>query len=183
MPQKTRRKAIDTYDFLSMWLTGYDFQVETGVNTNLRSNPLRIGLDDRIFISRTWLEIRGKCFDPEERAGEKFVIMLSGDMKPEGFSEAVRDIQKRGEYGAPQYRLYRGTHVPIFECPHGITPLWRNRKAGPWHGYLKAPERFVGDCLAVLTSKAARYMFIHERIIDRTHWINGFSIQSNNPAE
>lgn len=183
MPRKTRRKPSETYAFLSLWMTGYDFRVELGVNTSLRSNPLRIDLDDRIFTSRTWLEIRGKCFDPEERAGEKFVIMLSGDLKPEGFSETVRDIQKRGEYGAPQYRLYRGSHVPIFECPQGITPLWRASKADPWHGYLKVPERYVSDCLLVLTNKAARYVFIHERIIGRTHWVKGFSIQSSNPTE
>ncbi|SEL28856.1 hypothetical protein [Halomonas daqiaonensis] len=183
MPYTTHRKPREDYAFLSMWLTGYDFRVEMGVNTNLRANLLRVRPDDRVFEARNWLEISGKCFDPEERAGEKFVITLSSDPTPEGFSETGRDFQKKGEYGKPQYRTYRGAHVPIFECPQGITPLWRNRKVDPWQGYLKASESYVSDCLTVLTSKAARYMFIHERIIGRDHWINGLSIQSGNPAE
>lgn len=100
MPRRTRCKPREDCAFLSMWLTGYDFRVEMGVNTNLRTSPLRVSLDDRVFVASNWLEIRGKCFDPEERAGEKFVITLSADPCPEGFNQSVRDIQERNEHGA-----------------------------------------------------------------------------------
>lgn len=183
MPRKTRRKAIDTYDFLSMWLTGYEFQVEMGVNSNLRSNPLWVELDDRLFTARSCLEIRGKCIDPEDREGEKLVITLVASPCPKGFSEPVRDVQIRNQYGAPQYRLYRGVHVPVVERPLGVARLLRDRKADLWWTYVKVPEYYVRDCLLALTSKAARYMYIHEHIVGRDRWINRFSIQSNNPTE
>ena len=183
MPRKAQRKARDTYEFLSMWLTGYDVRVEMGVNTNLRSNPLWADLDDQVFTARSWLEIRGKCFDPEDREGEKFVITLMANPCPAGFNETVRDVQLRNEHGVPQYRLYRGVHVPVFERPLGVARLLRHRKADPWQAHVHVPERYVSDCLLALTSKTARYMFIHEHIVGRDCWINGFSIQSINPTE
>lgn len=183
MPGKTRRKRRDTFDFLSMWLTGYDFRVELGVNTNLRMSPVWVSLEDRILESRNWLEISGKCFDPEERAGEKFVITLSAEPSPKGFSETVRDVQQRDRDGVPQFRPHRGVQVPVFECPLGVAVLSRERRDGPWHAWMSVPERYVSDCLTVLSSKTARYMFIHEHIVGRQRWINGFSIQSGNPTE
>lgn len=183
MPRKARRKSRDTYEFLSMWLTGYDFRVEIGVNTNLRSNPLWADLDDKLFTASSWLEIRGKCFDPEDREGEKFVVTLVANPCPAGFNEAVRDVQLRNEHGAPQYRLYRGVHVPVFERPLGVTPMWRDRKADPWQAHIHVPERYVSDCLLALTSKTARYMSIHGHIVGKDSWINGFSIQSGDPTE
>ena len=183
MPRKTRRKSRDTYEFLSMWLTGYDFRIELGVNTNLRRDSLWVGLDDRLFEARSWLEIKGKCFDPEERAGEKFFISLSADPSPDGFNKSVRDIQERSEHGAPRYRPYRGFQVPVFERPLGVARLTREPKSGPWHAWMTVPERYVSDCLLMLTSKTARYIFIHEHIVGRERWVNGFSIQSGNPTE
>lgn len=156
MPRKARRMSRDTFEFLSMWLTGYDFRVEMDVNSNLRSNPLWVDLDDRIFTACSWLEIRGKCFYPEDREGEKFVITLMANPCPAGFNEALRDVQLRNEHGVPQYRPYRGVEVPVFESPLSVTRLLRDSKVEPWQAYANVPEYYVRDCLLALTSKTAR---------------------------
>lgn len=183
MPRKARRQRQDTFDFLCLWLTGYDVQVELGVNHRLRMNPLWSNLDTRVMEARSELEVRGKCFYPEERKGEKFLLRLLGDPSPADFSHTVADIQQRDTHGAPRYRMYRGYQLPVFECPKGVAILRRERRADTWNAWMPVPENYIRDCLVVLSSKAARYIYIHEHVVQRERWIHSFSIQSNDPTE
>jgi len=183
MPRKARRQRQDTFDFLYLWLTGYDVQAELGVNHRLRMNPLWSNLDTRVMEARSELEVRGKCFYPEERKEEKFVLTLMGDPGPGDFSHTVADIQQHDAHGAPRYRTYRGCPVPVFECPKGVAILRRERHVDTWNACMHVPENYISDCLVVLSTKAARYIYIHEHIVEKERWINSFSIQSNDPTE
>lgn len=183
MPRNARRKRQETFDFLYLWLTGYDVQVELGVNHRLRMNPLWSDLDTCVMEARSELEVRGKCFYPEERKGEKLVLTLMGDPCPADFAHTVADIQQRDAHGAPRYRTYRGYPVPVFECPKGVARLRRERRTDAWNAWMHVPESYISDCLVVLSTKTARYIHIHEHIVEKEHWINSFSIQSNDPTE
>lgn len=183
MAKKTRRQGQDTFDFLYLWLTGYDIQVGLGVNHRLRMNPLWSDLEIHVLEASSDLEVRGKCFYPEERKGEKFVITLRGSPSPVEFARTVADIQQRDADGMPRYRTYRGYQVPIFECPKGVARLRRERRADTWKAWMYVPESYIDNCLAILRTKAARYIYIHEHIIEKERWINSFSVQSNDPTE
>lgn len=183
MPRKARRQHQDTFDFLYLWLTGYDVQVELGINHRLRMNPLWSDLNTRVMEARSELEVRGKCFYPEERKGEKFVFTLIATPCPPGFADTVEDIQQRDAHGAPRYRTYRGYPVPVFECPKGVARLRRERRADAWSAWMQVPEGYISDCLSALSTRAARYIYIHEHIVEKERWINSFSIQSSDPDE
>lgn len=183
MPRKVRRQRQDTFDFPYLWLTGYDIQIELGVNHRLRMNPLWSDLDSRVMEASSQLEVRGKCFYPEERKGEKFVFTLFATPNPPGFTDTVADIQQRDAHGAPRYRTYRGYPVPVFDCPKGVAMLRRERRADAWNAWMQVPEGYISDCLSALSTRAVRYIHIHEHIVERERWINSFSIQSNDPAE
>lgn len=183
MPKKVRSQRQDTFDFLYLWLTGFDVQVELGVNHRLRMNPLWSDLNTRVMEARSELEVRGKCFYPEERKGEQFVFTLISDPGSPGFTDTVEDIQQRDAHGAPQYRTYRGYPVPVFKCPKGVARLRRVHRADAWSAWMQVPEGYISDCLSVLSTRVVRYIYIHEHIIEKERWLNSFSIQSSDPTE
>lgn len=182
MPKKVRRQGQDTFDFLYLWLTGYDVQVDIGVNHRLRINPLWRNLGTPVMEAHSELEVRGKCFYPEEREGEKLVLTLKGEPSPADFAHTVADIQQRDIHGAPRYRTYRGYPVPVIDCPKGVAILRRERRADAWNACVHVPERYISDCLVALSTKAARYIYIQEHIVEKERWVHSFSIQSNDPT-
>ena len=183
MAKKARRQRQDTFDFLCLWLTGYDVQAQLGVNPKLRMNPLLSDLDTRVLEASLGIEVRGKCFYPDERKGEKIVLTLKGESCPLSFVDAVADIQERDEHGVPKYRKYRGCPVPVFECPKGVARLRRGGRVGAWSAWINVPERHLSDCLAVLSVDVAQFISIHEHTVGKERWVNGFSIQTKNPFE
>lgn len=184
MPIKARRRQRrDTFELLSLWVTGYEVQVELGVNGRLRMKPLWGDLDTPVMQARSWLEVRGKCVYPEERKGEKFVFTMVGEQSPPDFAETVADIQQRDAHGMPQYRTYRGSTVPVFKCPKGVTQLLRQRRADPWSAWMHVPAGYLSDCLMVLSTRAVHYIYLHEHIVENERWLNTFALQSNDPAE
>ena len=66
-------------------------------------------------------------------------------------SPKLKDIQKRGKYGEPVYRDYRGTSIPVFEKNFSLTEVYGAEEAfvtGTFAGVAPVIEidgRIVGD--------------------------------------
>ena len=51
---------------------------------------------------------------------------------------------------------------------------WKSPDA--WNAWMHVPEGYISDCLSVLSIKAARYIYIHEHIVEKERWINSLSL-------
>lgn len=93
------------------------------------------------WCSRPSPDTRGKSTYPPERAGESYEVTIKGD--PSHRSRiTLKDVHARSEHDVPLYRPYRGTQIPIYECPPGLSTLERR-----WHDMLLGQSRQLYLCI------------------------------------
>ena len=80
------------------------------------------------------------------------------------------------------YRKYRGESYPAYTAPPGIALLDKWRGERPWSTAIRvAPYAFNG-MLTILGWGLPLYVALHECKIGRNHWIQGFRLQTTDPA-
>jgi hypothetical protein len=136
-PKKKRRTKIHPiYPLLAVRVDRYEADAAATVNHYLeqpqyafRERPE----DDPVFEYTTRLTIAGTSTYPDERAGERYELMLHGDDAPStNIHLKLRDVHERDEYRVPRYRMYRGREIPVFKPVPGFGLL--NKAGGVWPG-------------------------------------------------
>jgi|GEM_PF-1698952 len=183
MARRKTGNSIEQYAFLAIRIETYSADISARINHKARDKRYR---DDDVCIydygSR--FEIEGVCTYPNERAGDKYHITVYGRQPGERDLEAtLSDYAVRDEEGARKYRKVRGQYIPVYQDPYGLGLLQKERGGKTWHGWLSIPEQIATQMLTLLTTVRPLYMDIHERKFGRTRWINGFGLQTTDPAE
>ncbi|MBS9405465.1 hypothetical protein KG088_17820 [Halomonas sp. TRM85114] len=181
-PRQKKKAATEQYTLLGILINRYEYRVEAGINTYLKMRPGMAGTSDPLYTYRTVLDIEGNCIYPEEREGEHFGILLVGDAHAVELQRTLADIQERDASGHPRYRTYRGDHVPAYERPKGITPLFRSGGARSWGAYLPVPPRLTSDFLIALKTEATPFLSLQEHKVGRDRWIDSLALQNTHPG-
>lgn len=184
---KRRQKALeDIYTLISVRVESHDVDVDASINYDVRQPQYAYDLhdDDPLFKYVTRLTIVGTSSYPEGRANERYEVTVYGDDAPSRSVFAkVKDAHARDEYGAPQYRQYRGKRVPVYQPPMGFGLLNKVRGEQTWNAWLNLAPRIVTDMLVLLNLHRQLYLAIQERKVGRTRWVYSISLQTRDPAE
>ena len=176
------RKKVrpDDYAFLSIKVSNYDVAVGEAVNSDLRSTvPLSCDDTDLVITPDFRITISGICTDPTERANDSYEITIYGDRLRD---QTLKQIHARDKDNELQYRKYRGGSHPVFNAPQGLALLDRWRGERRWNTAIRvAPYAFNG-IQTILGLSQQLYVSIHERKIARGYWIQGFTMQTTDPA-
>lgn len=188
MPRKTKhqRKPEEVHTHLAICVERYEARVDASVNHDVYAPQYAWGSeeDDPLYKFTAQLTITGTSTYPKERAGDTFELTISGNNAPSRRHDAtLRDAQARDERGSPQYRTYRGREIPVYNPPKGLGLLHKVRGEPRWAGWLFVATRSVNDMLVLLSHARDLFMAIHERRDGRTRWIQGMTLQTNDPAE
>jgi hypothetical protein len=142
-------------------------RAEAAINVELRvSGPLFSADEGPVFEATTTLDIRGKSTYPTERAGESYEITIKSD--PSHRSQiTLKDIHARSKYNVPLYRPYRGTQIPIYECPPGLATLECRRHDKVCSSWVRVDPRLTTNMLMLLGQSWQLYLCIHESKADR----------------
>lgn len=112
-----------------------------------------------------------------------FSIEMRGhDAPSESTARKLRDIQAIDEHNAPQYRTYRGRHVPVNVPPPGLGIIDKVRGENAWQCYMFTTKAFVMETLAILRQPRTVFLTIHERVEDRKRWLQYLIIQTEDPV-
>lgn len=181
---RNQRKPRDVHTHLTIAIDETEVCTETSLNHAVH-NPQLTWLcceEDPLIDSNTYIDIRGVCVAPNKRAGDLYRITLFGDRSPSRAPSAtLRDVQAEDEYGAPQYRNYRGQKIPIFKPPKGLTVLEKIRGKSEWSAWLRVAPHWVTDVLVLSGQGRRLYAEIHEMKVDRKRWIQSIRVQTMDP--
>ena len=138
----------------------------------------------KVYEFGSHLEIEGVCNYPEEREGnEHRVNIYSTERSYRDFELTLSDCHVRNEDGTHKYRRIRGKDMPVYDIPKGLGTIEKVRGGALWTGCLWVKQETVTQMLSLLPVVKPLYMFVHERKIERIRWIEGFAVQTSNPAE
>ena len=113
---------------------------------------------------------------------DHFDLRLGGCRPCVSRPRALKDVQKRDDkYGSPQYKEYRGKHIPAYEPPRGFGLIDKVRGEKHWTAWLYAPTRFVNDLLTLLGHSRPLFLSLRERKKDRARWVHGMELQTTDP--
>ena len=188
MPSKTKRqrKPEEVHSQLAIRVERYEACVNASINHDVYAPQYawRLNDDDPIYKFTAQLTITGVSMSPKGRAGDIYELTIYGDDAPSFRHNAtLRDAQARDERGSPQYRAYRGRQIPVYDSPKGLGLLHKVRGEPRWTAGIFVPTRFLNDMLVLLSHGRNLFVAIHERRDDRTRWVQGIDLQTDDPAE
>ncbi len=187
MPRKrSKPKETEEHTHLSMSVQNYDVSVSAGINPAAYGPQYAWRLDDRdpLFEFTQHVTITSKSTYPEKRAGDTYEFTIySNDAPSADVSATLRDAQARDENRTPQYREYRGRHIPIYDPPKGFALLEKVRGEPRWTSWLPVSGRFASDLVALLGQKRPLFMTVHEMKSGKGRWVRGLTFQTIDPNE
>lgn len=190
MPEKSksRRRSSEEEEIhthLAIRVKDYNARVSASINHEIYNERASWTTEeDPVYSFTTNLAISGISTDPKERAGDIYELTIHGDDAPSrGHEIKLKDIQARDERGSLQYRTYRGKEVPVYDRPGSLGLLNKMRGEARWTGWLFTSTGFVRDMLVLLSHGRDVFLALHERRSGRTRWIQGLSLQTNDPAD
>ena len=184
--KRKRQRKTEESTFLSVLVDSYEAHVEACVNHVVYAPQLGWLREegDHLFEFKTRLQVTGTSRWPEERAGDTYELTIYGEDAPSSRLHAtLKDAQKRDKYGAPQYRTYRGSEIPVYEPPKGVGTLDKVRGEPRWSGWLFAKPCFVRDALVLLGHGKPVYLAINERKEQRRRWLQSVALQTAAPED
>jgi len=189
MPTKKRRpraNPADDYMQLALRVEDYKARVDASLN-HYAHHPeyaFRDTEEEPLYHYLANLEIAATFTFPEDRVGHTCELTIYGDDHPESNTYwKLKDVQKRNEYRAPEYRTYRGKDIPVYLPPKGMGVLERMRGESRWRGTFWAQPRFLSDLLLLLGHNRTLFLSITERKIERHRWMQSVTLQTTDPAE
>ncbi len=180
---RKRTTTTEHYSSLAISVDGFSADIDASINYEARSTR-RHDSKVRIFQFSSGLDLEGVCTYPEDRANERYHVAVNGQQPGAGsLDDTLAKYHIRDESGTLKYRKVRGKQLPVYKIPSGLGLLEKKRGTKTWIGWIWVPEQTVTQMLILATTVRPLYMHIHERNIDRKRWINGFTLQTTDPAE
>lgn len=183
--RKSSRKTEIQHTRIYIKVESYQASIDALVNHDVYAPQSAWNLDehDPLYVFNSRLEITGVSTYPESRANEPYELTIYSEESPSSrFNLTLKDAQVRNEYGSPQYRQYRGSHIPVFKPPSGLGLVDKVRGEQRWSVVIWAIPRFIGELLTLLGQKRQLYVDLHERKEARTRWVQGLGLQTTDPA-
>lgn len=186
MPRKKSRhkKPSVEHTHLTVKIESYEANIGAGVNHDAYEPRYAWQLDDRdpVYQFSSHLRIKGIVTAPEPREGNAFELQIHGEERTSSNLDlTLKEIQKRNEYDAPEYRTYRGKEIPIYNPPNGLGLTEKVRGEPAWTSWIFVKPSFVSDAFKLLALDKQLYLTIHERKEGRSRWVQNASIQSEDP--
>ena len=186
MPRKGKRRSRsdEEHSHLAIRVERHEASVEAGINHNVYAPQSALDLDetDPLHEYTSRLLIFGTAIDPPHRAGEPYEITVYGeDDRTRRMRATLADVQARNEFGTPQYRPYRGRHIPVFRPPGGLGLLDKVRGERRWTAAIFVTSGFVSDALALLARGDPLFVAIHECRTERARWVRRLTLQTTDP--
>jgi hypothetical protein len=182
--RKINREEQHTH--LAIRVGRYDACVRASVNHNVYAPQYAWNLDDTdpLYEFTNEVTITGVATSPPERAGATYELTMYGNDTPSHrLNLELKDVQERDEHGSPKYRQYRGKEIPIYLAPKGLGLLDKVRGEAHWTAWLFVSPRLVADAVMLLGQQKNLFLAVHERKVERSRWVQGVSLQTNDPAE
>lgn len=179
-----KKKSKEEYSMLSFILTGYDFNIMAGVNSQARL-PKNISLDEKVYKFTSQLGLEASCIGPEECAGEPYRFNIYGEEDESNrLDTTMKDCHRRDAHGAPVYRKVRGLSIPVFNLPEGVGMIENYRRKSQCRlGWVWVKHWVVSDLLAVMHKFDPLYIMVDQHKVGRERWIVDLSVQTENPLE
>ena len=186
MPRKRLKpKPECELTLLAVRLDRGDARVGADINYDAKDPRYALTIDDEdpVYHYVTQLKVSGTSTYPEDRAGDRYDITITGDEShSRHVSPKLRDLQQRDEHGSRVYRPYRGGEIPVYRRPRGFGLLDKIRGEAAWTGWVNVEARLVSDMLVLLMSGRPLFLAVEERKEGRTRWIDGITLQTTDPA-
>ena len=182
--QKKKSKPVVREEYLTIKIEDFNIMVETSINSEARRR--RPESDSvNLFRDGPFIEITGDCTSPADRANERYRIAIFKNANGViDFDAKIRDVHVIDKDGLPKYRKAGGRLLPVYDIPEGFAVISRKRGPVNWDGGLWMPNETITQLLIVLTRmQHPLYLRIHERKIDRTHWLDGLSLHTSDPTD
>jgi hypothetical protein len=180
---KRKKSSKPEYSFSTIKLVGYRASIDASIGHEVR-DPRHYYDDAKVYDFRSQVEMEGIFMYPEERIDEKIqMTVLSSDSDHHNFDLTLKDCHVRDDHGSPKYRKARGKEIPIYDIPKGIGYIEKQRGTRDWIGCAWVRHYTLTDMLTLLPDVRPLYITFHERRLDRTNWIVGLTLQTNNPEE
>ncbi len=182
--KRPRRSHKEKFEMLTINVDTFDQCVHAAVNHVVYAPQyaFHLDLDDPLYTFTSQLVVSGIAAYPKNRTGDRFELTFYGDDKTSrNLSAKLASVQKRDDYGSPEYRAYRGDELPVFDPPNGIGYMEKVRGENEWHATLFVSMGFVSDAFAVLSNDRPKYIELHERQLGRNRSVRGVSIQTIDP--
>lgn len=178
-----KKKSTPEYNLLTIMIDDFSAHVSASVNFEV-NDPRHCYKDTKVYRFESYLDIKGACTYPEDRAGDTYDMTVYGAKPIHGeFSMTLADCHVRDEKGFMKYRTVRGEKIPIYDVPKGIGHLDRRRGTQTWVGWTWAPSEIISNMLALLPHVRPLFLAIHEIRIGRQRWINSLTLQTTDPEE
>ena len=186
MPRKKprQRKPSVEHNHLTVEVVSYEADVSAGVNYDAYDPHHALLLDecDPVYQFSTHVMIKGIPTAPKSREGNAFELQILSEARPSSNLDLMlKDIHKRNEYEAPEYRPYRGKQIPVYDPPNGVGLIDKVRGKDAWTSWIFVKPGFVSDALRLLALDKQLYLSVHERKEGRSRWVQNVSIQTEAP--
>ena len=164
-------------------MTDYSAHVNACINHDVR-DPRHYELDAKVYEFNSTLEIHCRSTWPEERADVPYSFTIWGhEPSFTDFDLTLDDCHVVGKYGERKYKKVWGKLNPVYKIPNGVGSFEKIRGQNRWIGHAWVSSQCFNDMLPLLAGVRPLYVFIHEYLKDSVHWICGFTLQTNDPAE
>jgi hypothetical protein len=184
--RKRPNKPHEEHTHVGIRIERYEARVGASVNSYAYAPQYAWDLDedDPLYEFTNQVTITGISTYPSDRMGDAYELIIYGtDSRSHRLNAKLKDVHARDTNGSLRYREYRGKQIPIYVPPHGLGHVDKVRGERRWTAWLFVPPRFVNDVLVLLSHQRNLFLGLHERKIDRSRWVQGIAVQTNDPAE
>ena len=174
------KKPVEEYSLISINVRAH----KARASINHKARDKRYQHDElRVYQFDSYLEISGICTYPENLAGDKYLFTVYGDQSDEGDLKArLKEFHIMDKNGDTKYRKSSGHYLPVYEIPKGVGFVQKEPGVNSWNGCIWVPNETVAMMLTLLNSMGALFVELHEHRVARNRWINGFTLQTTDPA-
>ncbi len=132
MPAKKKKAKPPQPEHIHVSVRVHKHSPAVGASLNHEIDDLRRRHHDTpTYEFSSSMELVGEVIDPEERAGEEYLLSVyGGPHRPGRFDRVLGDFRVDDEDGSPQYKKKRGEEVPIYDPPKTVGYLQRMRGTG-----------------------------------------------------
>lgn len=171
------------YSFLSLVVTDYSVRTGTAINPKARDNR-HSDRDTKIYEQHTVLDLACHNIDPDEPLTDTYTFYIYGNRNSAtDFDVTLADYHVEDDEGSKKYRKRKGVEIPVYDIPKGLAALTKFRGERRWRSALWLAPDIVSDMLVLLSSGKEVNAAVHIKHDNRTLWILGFELQTENPME
>ncbi|MEZ0018231.1 hypothetical protein [Sinorhizobium fredii] len=185
MPKAKRKSPVSEHTILTVRVESHEANLEAGISHDALSpeHAWDLDLDEPLYTFATQIEIRGTVIYPENRTGEAWELTIYDGRRSHYLTATLKDTHVRDERGSPQYRTYRGKHIPVLKPPKGMGIVDKVRGKRAIRSWLYVSPRFLSDALALLGQGRTLYLAAHEVKDGRDRRLRSLRLQTSDPSD